>query len=117
MFISEGLWTNQDLGWKLTTFIRNTGYDLKQKNDSNCNFCNFSLSVPYSNNFLEVCICILIFHGIHSSLTHIHFFVRGKGVGGKKIFRVFVARGWENFKFLGDLLYWEDLISFLREGG
>ena len=31
MFISEGLWTNQDLGWKLTTFIRNTGYDLKQK--------------------------------------------------------------------------------------
>ena len=27
-----------------------------------------------------------------------------------------VARDWEDFKFLGDLLYWGDIISFLGEG-
>ena len=28
-----------------------------------------------------------------------------------------VARGWEDFKFLGELLYWGSLIPFLGEGG
>ena len=32
-------------------------------------------------------------------------------------FSFLLARGWEDFKFLGDLLYWGDLISFLGEGG
>ena len=35
---------------------------------------------------------------------------------GKKKNSYLVARGWENFKFLGDLLYWGELICFLGEG-
>ena len=31
-------------------------------------------------------------------------------------FRYLVARGWENFKFLWDFLYWGELISFVGEG-
>ena len=36
-------------------------------------------------------------------------------VGAINFVSYLVARGWENFKFLGDLLYWGDLISFLGE--
>ena len=36
---------------------------------------------------------------------------------GLNFFLYLVARGWEYFKFLGDLLYWGALISFLGEGG
>ena len=53
--------------WKLPvqkTVITN----LKQKNDSNCNFYNFSLLVPCPNKFLVICISILIFRGIYSPL-------------------------------------------------
>ena len=40
-------------------------------------------------------------------------------LGGNSLnfFLYLVARGWEYFKFLGDLLYWGVLISFLGEGG
>ena len=38
--------------------------NLKQKNDSNCNFYHVSLLIPYPSKFLVVCHCILIFHGI-----------------------------------------------------
>ena len=34
-----------------------------------------------------------------------------------QIFLYLLAMGWENFKFLGVLLDWGDLISFLGEGG
>ena len=34
----------------------------------------------------------------------------------KKFFSCLVARGLENFKFLGALLFWEDLISILAKG-
>ena len=50
----------------------------------------FSLLVPDPSNFLVVRICILIFHGVYSYL---------------------VAKDWENFRFLGNLLYFGDLIS------
>ena len=38
--------------------------NLKQKNDSNCTFYHFSLLVACHDNFLVVCLCILIFPGI-----------------------------------------------------
>ena len=53
---------------------------------------------------------VSLFSMVYTPPSPTYFFVRGKGVGGKKFFRVFIARGWEIFKFLGDLLYWEDLI-------
>ena len=46
----------------------------------------------------------------HSPYSGIFFLL------GLKIFLYLVARGWVNFKFLGDPLYWKDLISFLGEG-
>ena len=36
-------------------------------------------------------------------------------VGAINFVSYLVAKGWENFKFLRDLLYWGDLISFLGE--
>ena len=36
---------------------------------------------------------------------------------GAKCFFYLVARGWENFKFGGGLLYWRDLISSLEKWG
>ena len=54
--------------------------NLKQKNDSNCNLYYFSLLVPCPNNFLVVCLCILIFHGI----VNLNFFLscsQGRSVG------------------------------------
>ena len=48
--------------------------NLRQKNDSDCNFYHVPLLVPYPNNFLVVCICILIFHGLYFP-THKYFFV------------------------------------------
>ena len=124
-FLYEGLRSNKGFGWELTLecefwiFFR---WDLKtlciknsecksqaKKNDSNCNFCNFSLLLPYPNKFLVVCICILIFHGIYPP-THKYFLL------GNNFFCL-VARGWEDLKFLRELLYWGKLTSFLREGG
>ena len=43
-------------------------YKSQAKKIFDYNFYNFSLLVPYPNNFLVVCICILIFHGIYSPL-------------------------------------------------
>ena len=87
-----------------------------KNNHTNCNFCNFSFLVPYPNKFLVVCICILIFHVIYSPQpTNVLFLWEGGG-GGAIFFSCFVARDWEDFKLLGDLPYWGDLISFLREG-
>ena len=55
--------------------------NLKQKNDSDCNFYHFSpLLVPYPNNFLVACLCILIFNGVYPPPTNIVF------VGLKKFF-------------------------------
>ena len=97
--------------------IKNSKYESQaKKNDSDCNFYNFSLLVPYPNKFLVVCICILIFRWFILPLPTNTF------LWGAKFCHVFlnsclVARGWEDFEFLGDLLYWENLISFLGEGG
>ena len=55
----------------------NTNLKQKKKNDSDFNFYNFSLLVPYPNKFLVVCICIVIFHGIYSPLTTNIFFCGG----------------------------------------
>ena len=80
-FIQEGLRSNWDFGWELalqvgvvfvrqdlkTPCIKNSEYKSQAKKiDSDCNFYNFSLLVPYPNKFLVVYVCILIFHGIYS---------------------------------------------------
>ena len=60
--------------------------NLKQKNDTDCNFYHVSILVPTPYKFLLVCLCILVFHGIyHPPPT-------------TKIFLYLVAKGWENFK-------------------
>ena len=54
--------------------IKNSEYQSQtKKNDSICNFCDFSLLVSYPNKFLVVCIYILIFHGIYSPYPQILF--------------------------------------------
>ena len=50
------------------------------------------------------------FHGIYSLVPTNIFFVK------EYFFSYLVARGWGNFKFLGELLYWGHLVSFLGEG-
>ena len=100
-----------------TSCIKNSEYEFQtKKKDSNCNFYNFSLLVPYRNIFLVVCICILIFHSMYirplpTSHPQIFFIV------GVNFFLYFVARSWEKFKFLADLLYWGNLISFFGRRG
>ena len=72
--------------------------NFKQKiNDSNCNFYNFLLLVPCPNNFLVLCICILIFHGIYSTQSTQKYCL----LCGLKIFSYLAARNWQNFKLLG----------------
>ena len=82
-----------------------------KNNDFNRNFYNFLLLVPCPNNFLVLCICIPIFHGIYSTQSTQKYCL----LCGLKMFSYLAARNWENFKLLGDLLYWGDLISFLGE--
>ena len=67
----------------LTTFRQSVFVSLffmvsQTKNDSKCNFYNFSLLAPYPNNFLVVCICVLSFHGIYSPHQQIFFLWRAK---------------------------------------
>ena len=69
-----------------------------KKNDSDCTFENFSLLVPYPKDFLVVCICILI-SMVYTPITTKSFLRR------LIFFSYLVARGWENLKCLGDLLY------------
>ena len=62
--------------WDLKNLcIRKVNTNLRKKKDSDCNFYNFSLFVPYPNNFVIVCIC----NGIYSPLPtfFFFFFVRG----------------------------------------
>ena len=70
-----------------------------------------AISIFWSNNFLVVCIIILVFHDIYSPYPKIIF------LWWAIFFPCLIARDWEDFKFLGDLLYWGDLISFLEEEG
>ena len=88
--------SNWDFGWKLalqvgviffrwdlkTSCIKNSKYKsqakkINKKNDSDCNFYNFSLLVPYPNKFVVVCICIVIFHGMNSPQATNIFFCGG----------------------------------------
>ena len=59
--------------WKLSV-QKIVNANLKQKIDSKCSFYNLSLLVPYPNNFLVVCICICIFHGVYNPLPHLQIF-------------------------------------------
>ena len=107
--IQEGFRSNWDFGWELglqvgvisfrwdskTPYIKMVNRNLKQQNDSDCNFYNFSLLIPYPSEFLVVCICILIFHGIYSPLPTNIFFC-----GGLTFFSCLAVKGWEDFKFL-----------------
>ena len=93
MFIQEGLRSNWNLNFELalqvgviffrwdlkTHYKKIVNTNLEPKNNFDC----FSLLVPYSNNFLVICICILIFHGIYSPHPQIFFFV-----GTRTFFRI-----------------------------
>ena len=107
------------LGWFFQVGLENScskklvNTNIKQKNDSDCNFYNFSLLIPSCNRFLVVCIFIFVLHGLYSPYPQIFFFVGG----GLIILMYLVARSLEDFKVLGNLLFWGDLLSFLIEGG
>ena len=60
-------WDLKILCLKKWTWISN------KKSDCVCNFYHFSFLVPYPSNFLVVCLCSLIFHGIYP--TRKYFFV------------------------------------------
>ena len=118
-FGTSGLRSNWDFGWELaiqlgmiffrwdfkTPCIKHSEYksQAKKKKDLDCNFV-------HPNKFLVVSIFILIFHGLYSPIPT-NIFLQGAN------FLCVVARGWEDFKFLGELMYWRYLISFLGEGG
>ena len=73
-YIKSGFWVGLGIfggggffRWDLKTpCIKNSECEYQAKNDTNCNFSNFSILVPYPNKFLVVCICILLFHGTYS---------------------------------------------------
>ena len=103
--------------WKLRA--KNSKYTSKKKkkNDPNCNCYNFLLLVPCPNKFVVVCIYIFIFHGIYSPLSTNISSCRGLIFFCFFCFCLYlVARGWEYFKLLGNLLYCGVLISLLGEG-
>ena len=90
-----------------------------KKNDSDCNFNNFSLLFPTLTNFWQsVFVCLYSMLSLLSFFyypyclftppTHEYFFCEGL-----IFFWCLVARGCENFEFLGDLLYWGYLVSSL----
>ena len=90
---------------KIPSMYKNSEYESQpKKNDSDCNFCRFSLLVPYTNNFLVVCLCIPISHGVYSPPP--------PSISGANFLLYLVARGWENLTFIGDLLYWGNPYSF-----
>ena len=98
---------------KTPTIKNNANLKQKKKNDSDCNFYNSSLLVSCPNKFVVVCICVLIFPGIYSPLpTNIFFYGRLNF-----FFLDLVARGWEYFKFLGNLLYWRGPNFLFGRGG
>ena len=84
--------------WALPTYIKNSEYESQtnKKNDSDCYCYHFSLLVPYPNNFLIVCLCILIFHGIYLPPTHKYFFC-----GAKKFFHILWLGAVKISNFLG----------------
>ena len=65
--------------WDLKTpCIKSNEYESQKKNDSDSNFYNFSLLVPYPKYFLLVCICVLFFHDIYPlPLPTNIYFLRG----------------------------------------
>ena len=92
---------------------KNSEYESQQKNDYKCSFYNFSLLVPYPNNFLVVCICILIFHGIYSppsQPTNI-FLWRAKNL----LFDLYLG-AWKNSNFLGPFRLGGTLFLFWQRG-
>ena len=86
---------------------KNNEYKSQAKKYSDCNFYNSSLLVPYPNKFV---VFVFVFSMVYTPpYPQFCFFVFF-------IFSCLVARDWEYFRFLGDLLYWEILISFLERG-
>ena len=69
----------------------------ERKNYSNCNFHHFSLLVPWPNNFLVVCLCILIFHGI----VNLNFFLS-------------CSQGLVKFQMPWDVLCWGTLRTSIK---
>ena len=88
-------------------------YKSQTKNDFDCNFYNLSLLILHPNNFLVFCICILVFHGIHSPFhPQIYYFLWGLKVSSN-----LVARNWENFKFWGTFCIGQTQFPFWERRG
>ena len=71
-------------------------------------------SSPTLTNFWQS-VFVSLFFMVYTLPSHKYFFCGGRR--GLNIFSCHIAKVQENFNFLGDLLYQEDLIYFLGEGG
>ena len=71
-------------------------------------------SSPTLTNFWQS-VFVSLFFMVYTLPSHKYFFFGGRR--GLNIFSCHIAKVQENFNFLGDLLYQEDLIYFLGEGG
>ena len=110
IYVFGGVRQGQEKPPRSSLKIVNTYLKQKWKNDSHCNSYNFSLLVPQPNKYVVVCICIIIFHVIYSPYPQIIF------LWGINFFFNFVAKAWEYFKFLGELMYLGVLFSFFGMG-
>ena len=125
MFILEGPRSNWDFGWELALQVRVIFFrwDLKTPCIKNREYKSQAKKVVLilistishfwsPNNFL------VVFVSLFSMVDTPHYWQIFFGGGGRGLnfFSRLVARDWEDLKFLGDLLYLGDLISFLEEG-
>ena len=127
-FIQEGLRSNQDFGWELALqvgviFFR---WDLKTpciKNSEYISYAKMKKMIPivistishfWSPRLTNLwqSVFVSLFSMVYSPPYPKVFFLQGL-----IFFLYLVARAWEYFKFLGDLLYWGVLISFFGVGG
>ena len=88
--------------WDLKTpCIKNSDYKSQaKKNNSICNFYNFSLLFPYPNKSVVVCICISVFHGIYPPPLPTHIFLCGGHIF-VCVCVCIVAMCWKYFKLVG----------------
>ena len=124
-FIWERLRSNQDFGWKLafwvvfffrqdlkTPCIKNSEYKSQENKmiPSLISTISYFWS-PTLTNFLQsvfVSLFSIVYAPPYSQIIFLW---------GTSVFLCLVARSWKDFKFLRELLYWRDRISFLGEVG
>ena len=120
-FGTSGLRSNWDFGWELaiqlgmiffrwdfkTPCIKHSEYKSQAKKKMIWIVILFTLTNFWQSLFVS------LFPMVYTPLYPQIFFCRGLIF----VCVCVVARGWADFKFLGELMYWRYLISFLGEGG